>query len=201
MAVMLRILGTLLAALSLIVCLISAVAWVRSYFIGNGWVLMLNHPAPGKVFNVSHAFYIGHGGFFYQHETDHISDPNLLAVYAKPREITTIPYGPDYPHASGGTASAFNRFGFEWSKNQWATATQNVVHFSMTVPCYAVTLPLAFAPAIWLVRFRRSRRMRWLARAGFCRMCGYDLRATPGRCPECGEAAVADESTASRKLG
>jgi hypothetical protein len=43
--------------------------------------------------------------------------------------------------------------------------------------------PLAVLPALWLWRFILARRKR---RHGLCLVCGYDLRATPGRCPECG---------------
>jgi hypothetical protein len=41
----------------------------------------------------------------------------------------------------------------------------------------------AILPAMWCVRFHR-RRLR--EAMGQCVVCGYDLRATPSQCPECG---------------
>jgi hypothetical protein len=40
-------------------------------------------------------------------------------------------------------------------------------------------------PTLWLLRRRRVRRR---IRRGLCPACGYDVRASPGRCPECGSA-------------
>jgi hypothetical protein len=53
----------------------------------------------------------------------------------------------------------------------------------LSVP-YGYLFLAAAAPAAWLLVVRR----RYLQRAGrnLCRQCGYDIRATPGRCPECG---------------
>lgn len=50
-------------------------------------------------------------------------------------------------------------------------------------PMWWLALPFAVMPLIWVWRERRSRR-RWFR--GLCMDCGYDLRASPGRCPECG---------------
>ena len=40
--------------------------------------------------------------------------------------------------------------------------------------------------ALCLQQVHRRRIVRWRAAHGLCLRCGYDLRASSGRCPECG---------------
>jgi len=53
------------------------------------------------------------------------------------------------------------------------------------IPNWALVLLLGALPALFLAR---SARARLRQRRGFCTNCGYDLRASTGRCPECGSA-------------
>jgi hypothetical protein len=57
----------------------------------------------------------------------------------------------------------------------------------LVAPHWSLALASAVMPAVWLFRWRRHRER---PKAGVCRSCGYDLRATPERCPECGRDAT-----------
>jgi len=61
------------------------------------------------------------------------------------------------------------------------------------VPYWFLVLLFGLAPAIHIVRtgFRTGRRARWRGQ-GRCLSCGYDLRASAERCPECGAPVPAD---------
>jgi hypothetical protein len=65
---------------------------------------------------------------------------------------------------------------------------------SVRIPDWCPTAAAAVLPGVWLIR-RRTRRAR--DRSGLCPACGYDLRATPDRCPECGTIAMIAGRTVS----
>jgi hypothetical protein len=57
----------------------------------------------------------------------------------------------------------------------------------ISVPLWVLISATAVMPLAALAR----RRLRIAARVGACAFCGYDLRATPERCPECGKVPSA----------
>jgi hypothetical protein len=81
---------------------------------------------------------------------------------------------PSLPHAFGG---------IDWERTTYPAP--------FSYHRAAVSIPHAYLLALFaslpVIRFYRRLRRR-LILPGHCRACGYDLRATPDRCPECGQA-------------
>ena len=70
-----------------------------------------------------------------------------------------------------------------------------------SIPYWQLALALALPAPLWLtlraLRAAVARHLRPRLRpAGLCPACGYDLRATPGRCPECGATPAARRGSA-----
>jgi len=108
----------------------------------------------------------------------------------------TVPLSPDAgPIASqllfdGGSERWFSEPA-QWSRylnSRWIAA-----------PYWMLAAFTGAMPAIWavrrvVIRLRKARSRR----AGRCRKCGYDLRATTDRCPECGTGKVGLQSHMAR---
>jgi hypothetical protein len=77
----------------------------------------------------------------------------------------------------------WNLLGLRYQKQRFV-----VKHgYKLNVPfAWWVVLTCTFPVGVFARRFFQRRSWRG---AGYCRICGYDLRATPERCPECGTAA------------
>jgi hypothetical protein len=75
----------------------------------------------------------------------------------------------------------------------WEKKSSPIASWTMIAIPYAYLLALfSLLPAIRLFHWVRRRGLN---RPGHCATCGYDLRATPDRCPECGTLAAAPPST------
>ena len=88
-------------------------------------------------------------------------------------------YGDGYARADAANAWA----GIIPGQPGWLFLTGWELRFPHNYLLAATALPPVVVIPVWLLR-RLARRRR--AGNGLCVQCGYDVRATPDRCPECG---------------
>jgi hypothetical protein len=180
------------------------ILWIRSYWAADslGWRrLMLQRDNPGRAWaDVT----TGRGGIGYIADED-IWPPgvDLLAVMGKDARDWNGGFGwrvsPDPPYYPFGRSPPrqFDRFGFFFIIHHqsnagppWATDGSQLRSrrlSAVVVPFWFLLLVIGLWPAVYFVpriarRFIAARRMH----LKLCTACGYDLRATPDCCPECG---------------
>ena len=176
---LLRILIDALTILSLLFCLASAGLWVRSYWRGDDV-----GRAGGRLADGSRVYIgglSGGGGL----AVGAIVESPAVRVGPLPGGWHWYAFGrPPVPYPLGAEA---NRWGFGWNDHSSNGIRRRVIVFPLWLPtALCVALPLARG-ALFI---RRRRRIS----DGHCSKCGYDLRATPDRCPECGTAAGGSRS-------
>jgi hypothetical protein len=71
----------------------------------------------------------------------------------------------------------------------WLWISAPLVMLGTLVALFIVISGGIFAVMLGVEVIGRRWNHRRPDRPGYCRQCGYDLRATPQRCPECGAAA------------
>jgi len=97
---------------------------------------------------------------------------------------THIPAGTylHYPH--GPQNNGFSNVKWIWFYHyNWGSAKRPNEYRIIIIRIWIIAALLSIAPIAWAWRAKRERGRRM---PGFCPRCGYDLRATPDRCPECG---------------
>jgi hypothetical protein len=93
-----------------------------------------------------------------------------------------------------GTLSYRSFAGFRVARgdlNYKQTGSSPAPFWSLRVPLYAPLVVTLLLPAWWVRTFIGNVRRRRRARANRCEACGFDLRGTPERCPECGRPVPA----------
>jgi hypothetical protein len=176
----------ILVTTSLLLCIAIVIFWVKSYSLGDsagwGWIDAGRNQYRRLEWNsISGSMSVGGYSF--------VPDP------AFPRAPSLPDAGPFWssnmaPMGHRAWFDAHAILGVGWYNRTVVGGKgggNNVWNdWGIVLPDWFLVASLLVLPAFALRRYLYNRQRRLRRRAGQCVHCGYDLRASVGRCPECG---------------
>jgi hypothetical protein len=189
----------LLTVLSLLLFVAVCALWVRSYWATDLlWWRGIRDKGDRCYFRQD-VLAAGRGGvgMSRQVRSGSLHPANPGPSFREVSERVSIPFHrvqpPKYPSFYDRKGSWPGRAGFQFDRyDAWPDPNpRRPPHgwsWKVVVPCWALAAATAIFPGVWAgSRVWRLWRYRG---AGRCPSCGYDLRATPDKCPECGTSAT-----------
>jgi predicted RNA-binding Zn-ribbon protein involved in translation (DUF1610 family) len=159
---------------------------------------------PGQLDESMIAIYWGNGGLSLQRRVDRLTIPAIIIDRSREQNpmarwvrtgAVIYPFGPS-PETETTPRPFPLSWGFQFSFHRnaygFTDPKSGPLIWSVTVPIWFLLVLLSIPPAFWLRRtVRRYRRNK----KGLCLQCGYDIRASADRCPECGSAIATRTKT------
>jgi hypothetical protein len=100
----------------------------------------------------------------------------------------------EYPYVTPGPVKWENKewkkeikfWGFQLHSSKMFFGFSTSTTTAIVLPLWVLLLVVGILPALSIRNTWRQLKARQRRQNGCCIKCGYDLRATPDRCPECG---------------
>ena len=164
------------AALLLALLLFLAFAWMRSYV-----------PASLQMFSANGKWYL----FFCEGYVQNLDPDSEYYFVGKSMVLRGVSFS--------RPPTQRERLGFEWTTGALWQRTEDrasrSAEFTLIGLPYWFLILIPLPPLAWLLW--RRRRLRQRRAGGRCLSCGYDLRGSDDRCPECGTPIPSDQPRAA----
>ena len=193
-----RLLLNLLTALSLLLCVATVVLWVRSFYVQDVMRWTTTRAAGGDIRRTRVEVFSVRG-----HNVAHVQSrtytPQEFDRVVRPMDERMTPQQRSLWYRMGTHTFRFNynpdvrgrslwvRLGFRYSHSIHDSSPPFPGFTEARLPHWLIAMLTAALPAVRCGAWWRRRRRHAIGR---CPRCGYDLRASPDRCPECGTQAT-----------
>jgi hypothetical protein len=169
------------ATVSLALCVATTVLWVRSHSVSDKFYYSRYFSGADDKKESAWWLLLGAGGMGVEHRWQNIRG-RPRAEWPKP-EFVWQKSPPSYPLLGVQGKTVWNRWGFSYRDDPWSMGPDaDGYNARLLAPFWSILAPTLLLPGLWLY----FRLMSKQPNPGCCQKCGYDLRATPDRCPECG---------------